>query len=239
MTCSSARQARLFLFHSELYTVVQNKSLEKLIADQDRRSIVDLSRLQLIDRDIGVVIRHAIYEKKCRGLNLWGNQLTWESMHILANVSHGNRTLKELDLSHNRLDDRGTEILANVLALNNCGLKEIDLSSNNITDRGAHYLARMLRTNTKLERLILDNNEITDRGLNELIEAMAHHGSRLKTLRVESNRSITQNGIARLITAFRNSPVEKEVYVRNCGANDVNQLLDLIEHEDLPSIIIV
>lgn len=160
-------------------------------------------------------------------------------MHILANVSHGNRTLKELDLSRNHLDDRGAEILANVLALNNCGLKEIDLSSNNITDRGAHYLARMLRTNTKLERLILDNNEITDRGLDELIEAIAHQGSRLQKLRIESNRSITQNGITRLITTFRNNPAEKEIYVRNCGANDVNQLLDLIEHEDLRSIIIV
>ena len=218
---------------------MENKGLEKLIADQERRSIIDLSRLHLTDRDIAVVIRHAIYEKKCRGLNLWGNELTAESMHILANVSHGNRTLKELDLSHNRLSDEGAKILANVLSLNNCALKELDLSSNNITDEGAHYLARMLRENTKILRLILDNNEITDRGLALLTDAIAQRDSRLEQLWLESNELITQHGIARLITTFRDSPDSREFYVRNCGADDTNQLEHLIKQGNRRSKFIV
>jgi hypothetical protein len=105
---------KFFVFFSsshllEFYIIVQNRRLEKLIADNDYNSRIDLSCQKLTDYDMAIILKYAVLEKQCQSLNLWGNQFTYESITILANVLNGNQTLKELDISHNHLLDKGVK----------------------------------------------------------------------------------------------------------------------------------
>jgi hypothetical protein len=207
------------LFIIEFYIVIENRRLEKLISS-DNDSTVDLSCQKLTDRDMAIIIKHAILGKKCRILNLWGNQFTFESIPILSNILNGNRTLKELDLSHNHLLDKGVQIISEVLSLNTCSIKELDLSSNEITDKGAEYLGNMLRTNRKLKSLILNKNHITDDGFTFLANALVHDNQKLKQLKLESNPYITKRGVINVLNLLRDNQVLENIYVKACNISD-------------------
>jgi len=176
---------------------------------------------------MAIILKYAVLEKQCQILNLWGNEFTHESISILANILNGNRTLTELDLSHNRLSDKGIEIISEVLSLNTCALKEIDLSSNGITDQGAEYIANMLRKNRKLKALILNKNEITDNGLILLAHALVNDNKKLKQLKLESNPFITRTGVIDILNLLKNNQTLEDVYVKDCSISDED--FDMLE----------
>jgi Ran GTPase-activating protein (RanGAP) involved in mRNA processing and transport len=176
---------------------------------------------------MAIIIKHAILGKKCRILNLWGNQFTSESLGILSTILNGNQTLKELDLSHNRLSDEGIQILSEVLSLNTCAIKELDLSSNGITDKGAEYLSNMLRKNRKLKSLILNKNDISNDGLIFLANALIHDNQKLKQLKLESNPFITRTGVINVLNLLRNNPTLEDIYVKGCSILDKD--FDMLE----------
>jgi Ran GTPase-activating protein (RanGAP) involved in mRNA processing and transport len=170
---------------------------------------------------MSTVLRYAVLEKKCKGLNLWGNQFNSESILILANVLNGNKTLRELDLSYNHLKDDGVRIICEVLASNTCAIKEIDLSSNQITDEGVKYIAKMLTKNDKLKYLILNNNEITNDGLLLLADALTNNkNKKLQELKLESNILITRTGVETTLGLLQDNKIFEELYVKDCGIFD-------------------
>lgn len=176
---------------------------------------------------MAIIIKHAILGKKCRILNLWGNKFTFESISILSNILNGNRTLKELDLSHNRLLDNGIQIISEVLSLNTCAIKELDLSSNEITDKGAEYLGNMLRKNRKLKSLVLNKNYITDNGFMFLANALVHDNQKLKQLKLESNPFITRIGVINVLNLLRDNQILDDIYVKDCSIRDKD--FDMLE----------
>jgi Ran GTPase-activating protein (RanGAP) involved in mRNA processing and transport len=204
----------------EFYIVIQNRKIEELIASYDYHSTIDLSCQKLTDHDMAIILKYAVLEKKCQILNLWGNQFTYQSISILANILNGNQTLKELDLSYNHLSDKGVEIISKVLSLNNCVLKEIDLSSNGITDKGAEYLSNMLRKNQKLKFLILNKNDITNNGLILLSNSLVNDNKKLKHLKIESNPFITRTGIIHILNLLKNNQTLENIYIKNCSISD-------------------
>ena len=172
---------------------------------------------------MATILKYAVLEKKCKGLNLWGNQFKSESISILANVLNGNKTLRELDLSYNHLKDDGVRIICEVLASNTCAIKELDLSSNQITDEGVKYIARMLTKNDKLKFLILNNNEITNDGLLLLAGALTNNeNTKLEELKLESNVLITRTGVVATLDLLKDNKVFGELYVKDCGIFDAD-----------------
>jgi Ran GTPase-activating protein (RanGAP) involved in mRNA processing and transport len=165
---------------------------------------------------MAIILKYAVLEKQCQSLNLWGNQFTYESITILANVLNGNQTLKELDISHNHLLDKGVKIISKVLSLNTCLIKEIDLSSNGITDIGAEYLSNMLRKNRKLKALVLNKNDITDNGLILLANALVDDNKKLKELKIEANPFITRTGVIHILNLLKNNQILEDIYVKDC-----------------------
>ena len=196
---------------------MKNHRLEDLISTYDSYSTVDLSCQKLLDSDMAIILKHAVLEKKCEILNLWGNRFTYESIYILSNILNGNQTLIELDLSYNRLSDEGVKIISKVLSLNTCVLKELDLSSNGLTDESAEYLANMLRKNDKLEGLILNKNEIHNEGLILIANALVQDNKTLKYLKLESNPYITRTGVLGVIDLLKNNEFLEEIYVKDCS----------------------
>jgi Ran GTPase-activating protein (RanGAP) involved in mRNA processing and transport len=167
---------------------------------------------------MATVTKYAVLGKQCKGLNLWGNLFTDQSISTLASVLNKNQTLRELDLSRNHLSDKGVHIISKVLSLDNCLLKEIDLSSNKITDKGVEYIADMLRKNNTLERLSLNDNEITDHGLRLLADALTDN-KKLKQLKLEQsphepNPRITRTGVERILDLLKDNHTLKEIYLK-------------------------
>jgi len=172
---------------------------------------------------MATVTKYAILEKQSKGLNLWGNRFTDISISTLASVLNENQTLRELDLSYNRLLDKGVRIISKVLSLDNCLLKEIDLSSNRITDKGVKDIADMLRKNNTLERLLLNDNQITNDGLILLAKALADN-KKLKQLKLEQsppkqsthepNPRITRTGVERILDLLKDNHTLKEIYLK-------------------------
>ena len=202
-----------------------NPKLAELIANQDDKSIIDLSRQQLIDQDMIIISKRAVVRKKCIGLNLWGNNLTYKSISTLVETLNGNETLKELDLACNRILDKGIKIISPFLALNTCILEDIDLSSNGITEEGARHLAYMCRKNRTLKTLALNNNRINDTGLTLLVEAIVTENTTLKQLKLESNEYITTRGVLSIFDLLQKSSNLEELCIKNRRIKDDLQML--------------
>ena len=169
---------------------------------------------------MAIIVKHAVLEKQCRILNLWGNQFTAKSLPLLCKILNNNRTLRELDLSHNHFGDEGVQIICNVLSFNHSRLKELDLSGNEITDRGAAYLSSMLRRNTRLKRLILNRNDITNDGFLRLANALVRDNENLIQLKLEGNPFITRTGVINVLNLLRRNQILEDIYVKDCSIVD-------------------
>merc|ERR1712083_152329 len=87
-----------------------------------------------------------------------------------------NRTLQELILSHNVIDNTGVKHLAKAL-VGNWSLRRLCLDSNksiaeSIGDNSAEYLADALMKNRSLEELDLSMNRVGEEGLQKLTMAL-------------------------------------------------------------------
>lgn len=207
-------------FDLEWYLVTPNRRLEQLIASYDDSTTIDLSCQKLVDQDMAIILKHAVLERHCQILNLWGNRFTPQSLPLLCKILNTNRTLKELDLSHNHFGDHGVQIICKALSLNHSTLKELDLSSNEITDRGAEYLSSMLTRNTRLKRLILNRNDITNNGFLRLANALVRDNQTLIQLKLESNPFITRTGVINVLRLLRRNEILEDIYVKDCSIAD-------------------
>ena len=211
---------KIFVF-TEVHAVKRNRWVKQLIDDHDDRSIIDLSCQNLVDPDMLVIVKYAVLEKQCKGLNLWRNQFKFGSLSVLCHFLNDNRTLRELDLSYNQLKDEGVRMLSEVLALNTCVIRDLDLSSNQITDKGAKCLAKMLTTNKRLKILALNYNDITNDGLISLAHALDDHkNNQLKQLRLEANPFITRTGVEYTLNLLKKQQRFQKLYVKDCTFSD-------------------
>ena len=91
-------------------------------------------------------------------LDLGSNDITDQGAIDLGAMLKTNTTLTNLDLSMNRLGERGVRYLANALDGDNKGLKRLSLRTNkSITDSSADLLATMIRCNKILDTLDVGN----------------------------------------------------------------------------------
>ena len=96
--------------------------------------------------------------------------------------------LKRLNLSSNRITDKGVKHLSTALTHTNCKLNSLNLSRNNITDEGVKHLSTALtHTNCKLNSLDLGRNSITDKGVKHLSTALTHTNCELNSLNLDHN----------------------------------------------------
>ena len=88
-----------------------------------------------------------------------------------------NRTLKELDLSSNRMTDDGVEALFRGLSLagDKTVLEKLNLGFNRIGDRGAVAISICLVSNKSLVHLELNDNHIQNDGGESIVSAMEHN----------------------------------------------------------------
>ncbi|XDV28576.1 hypothetical protein PO909_031832 [Leuciscus waleckii] len=149
-----------------------------------------LSELNLSEPKLGDTrvnqIAALLQDKHCKlnTLTLRKCGLTEESCSALATVLRSNSSLKELDISNNKLQDSGVKKLQNGLENTNCTLEKLRLSDCSITEEGYKALASALRSNpSHLIELDLTGNDPGQSGVKELSDLLQDQNCQLKTLR--------------------------------------------------------
>jgi hypothetical protein len=207
----------------------RNPKLEEEIAKYELRAFVLLSKEHLTDRDMTIVVPQVIIRKQCTALWLQQNDITANGAAIIAEGLHDNTTLETLELSGNRISDKGIYHLTQVLAMNNSTLTKLYCGSNSITDKGAQYIAQLLRKNRTLTRLDLSFNEIGDRGMRRLSAALGESNTTLIQLNLSWNKSISESSVDSLAEMIEHHRAFEVIDVSHCNLSvaDKVKLRDL------------
>jgi Ran GTPase-activating protein (RanGAP) involved in mRNA processing and transport len=201
----------------------QNPELEEKIEQHHRRSTVELSDQNLIDKDMQIVVKHAIIRKKCKELRLTSNEITCDGAWILSEALNNNKTLKDLSLWNNRICDTGVIYLAQILLINNNTLRILNLGKNKITDVGAGELAEMLRKNQTIIELYLGENEISDDGVRMLAKSIEKYNTTLEILSLTSNQFVTNQCVSHLHKMIMHNNTLKQLWLDNCNLSRSNK----------------
>ncbi|XP_005318920.2 dynein regulatory complex subunit 5 [Ictidomys tridecemlineatus] len=116
-----------------------------------------------------------VYGVKDCGMNFEWNLFlfTYRDCHSLAATIKACHTLKIFRLTRSKVDDEKARILIRSL-LDHPALRELDLSHNLIGDRGARAAAKLL-SHSRLRVLNLANNQVRGPGAQSLAHALAHN----------------------------------------------------------------
>ncbi|CAF3375013.1 unnamed protein product [Rotaria socialis] len=193
-----------------------NPQLEINISKCHSRTTVDLSKQQLLDRDLKTVVKQALTEKECTRLDIGYNSITSVGASIVADALKQNTTLEELNFHNNCVSDLGVHSLAKVLSSNTSIVKSLELGSNGITDKGAEHLAEMLKTNRSITWLALAG----DRGVRLLANTVNHQNSNLLILSLHVNKSISDASVDAIIDILQHNRSLKKLWMQDCNISE-------------------
>ncbi|XP_048051941.1 NACHT, LRR and PYD domains-containing protein 12-like isoform X4 [Megalobrama amblycephala] len=164
---------------------------------------------------------------KLEKLTLRDCNITAEGCAALTSALRSNSHLRELDLSGNKIGDKGLTLLSDGLKDPQCKLEKLTLFECNIIDEGVAALTSALRSNSHLRELVLTGNKIGDEGLMLLSDGLKDPHCKLEKLRLD-NCNITAEGCAALTSALRsNSHLrELDLYENKIGDKGLKLLSD-------------
>ena len=119
-------------------------------------------------------------------LSLPGNLIDDDLISILIKGLMLNKTISQIDLSHNKISNSGARKLAKYLLASKI-LTHLNLSDNSIHYEGSRYIAQALKVNKSLKHLNLKLNRIDDKGGAKLCNDLQNNHSQLESLSLSSN----------------------------------------------------
>ncbi|XP_050926866.1 NACHT, LRR and PYD domains-containing protein 12 isoform X5 [Lates calcarifer] len=131
------------------------------------------------------------------------DECCWHISSVLSLKSSG---LEELDLSGNKLQDSGVQLLSEGLKSSNCKLQRLRLISCDLSDESCQALSSVLSSQSStLKELDLSNNDLKDSGLELISPGLESPHCTLETLRL-SGCQVTVKGCSSLVSALRSNP---------------------------------
>jgi hypothetical protein len=135
------------------------------------------------DEEVQLITPSTKNHPSLKKLVLSHNEITAASLPLFTSLS---TSLSSLDLTGNDLDNRGVDILADMLASPSCSLRELVLDMASLSGKGIAPLTEKIKGYPTLQRLSLAANNITDDGAVALSEA-AHRNKTLVLLDLSGN----------------------------------------------------
>ncbi|XP_073801239.1 uncharacterized protein isoform X2 [Danio rerio] len=124
--------------------------------------------------------------RNCRKAVLTACKLTHDHCEIMASALQSpNSPLRELDLSHNDLQDSGVKLICAGLKSPNCQLNTLRLPFCNLTDQCCEAVSSALQSsNSPLRELDLSHNDLQDSGVKLICAGLKSPNCQLNTLRL-------------------------------------------------------
>ena len=119
-------------------------------------------------------------------LSLPGNLIDDDLVSILIKGLMLNKTITQLDLSHNKIGQSGARKISKYL-LQSQILTHLNLGDNNINYEGSRYLCQALKVNTSLISLNLKLNRIDDKAGQKMCIDLHVKNSKLEELNLAAN----------------------------------------------------
>ncbi|XP_060725425.1 NACHT, LRR and PYD domains-containing protein 3-like isoform X3 [Tachysurus vachellii] len=196
---------------------------------------LDVFELRKYDRSHECLLRLLPVVKASRTADLHRCNLTEESCRVLSSVLSSNSpSLRELDLSNNKLQDSGVKLLSDGLKTPHCTLEILCLCECDLTEESCRVLSSVLSSNSSsLRELDLSNNNLLqDSGVKLLSDGLKNPHCTLEILRM-LGCSITDEGCAALASALRSNSSShlRELNLNNNkpGESGVKLLSDLLK----------
>ncbi|XP_066527584.1 NACHT, LRR and PYD domains-containing protein 12-like [Hoplias malabaricus] len=172
-----------------------------LLNSEDDLEVFDLSKF---DRSEECFLKLLPVVKESKKAELCVCNLTEESCAALASaLSSNTSSLRELDLSRNKLQDSGVVQLCVGLKSPHCKLEKLELWDCNLSDKSCAVLASALSSNaSRLRELNLSrNNSVKDSGVEQLCTGLKSPQCRLEILKLRSC-NLTEKCCASLASAL-------------------------------------
>uniref|UniRef100_A0A8C2EG38 NACHT, LRR and PYD domains-containing protein 3-like n=1 Tax=Cyprinus carpio TaxID=7962 RepID=A0A8C2EG38_CYPCA len=141
----------------------------------------------------------------CRKALLADCYLTARCCECLSSSLQSSKSLRELDLSHNNLQDSGVTLLSDGLKSSHCQLNILRLSSCSLTGQCCESLSSSLQSPNSLRELDLSDNDLQDSGVKLLSYWLKSSHCQLNILRL-SGCMVTEEGCCFLASALNSNP---------------------------------
>ncbi|XP_051992114.1 NACHT, LRR and PYD domains-containing protein 12-like isoform X3 [Xyrauchen texanus] len=99
-------------------------------------------------------------------------RFTYQCCESLSSVLQSSKSLRQLDLSNNDLQDSGVKLLSDALNSPHCILETLIFADCRFTDQCCESLSSVLQSSKSLRELDLSNNELQDSGVKLLSDAL-------------------------------------------------------------------
>jgi Ran GTPase-activating protein (RanGAP) involved in mRNA processing and transport len=179
-----------------------------LLSNSSLRALC-ISDNNLDDQDM-LVLSQALTQNKLvplESLCLSFNEITCVGIECLMNALWGSKTLRELKIDNNNMQDRGAQLCAVVLT--SIALEVLDISFNKVSTVGIKALMKNLSENTSLRTLSLSGIPIDQNASKAVSYALAYNTS-LRALHVDncstgyaSQRHIVAGAVSNRKSALR------------------------------------
>ena len=208
----------------------------------DTLSHLSLRYAKLNDLAISTLCEAAKFNKSIETLDLEGNNITADGARAISLVLDADTPLKTLILKENQIGDKGVEHLAVVLSSgSNAHLERLDLTNNRIEEKGARSYATALANVTKIVDVELDDNRIGNAGTAALLE-LCEKNSAIQILRLQNNGITDDGILGIVETLKSNTSLKRLYLAFNTLSNAsyegmirtlmINRTLEFVEFAD-------
>lgn len=189
-------------------------ALYKMMKENVFITNMDLSETRLDSFSIKIVAKMIKSSRSLKNVNLSGNQLQDQDATDLAWALSDNTTMTNINLSHNRFAEKAGAKFSEILEGSGSRLEDINLSWNMLRGPGVMALSNGLKSNRKLQRLLLASNGCGDMGAMAISDAWRENSS-LLFLDLTDNRIGEPGALALANSIKQNNNLKKLLLAHN------------------------